>query len=574
MLIALCAPAFAAAPDAPVRLYLQEHGVNISGDFELLFNSGHGESPILNDTNTDTTIYDGDSEIALVSETHQNERLILQLDLIGQIQFRPKSEDYMARLRQAIADTQPYIEFTFSEQSEDNPCIYPYIPLLQAPIEKEVTLNSGRYSFTFNDFDLSDEMKALLSTSATENGPTSPLYDNTPIGNYVVRLAVLDAATGALLSTFLINKLDFYATEAKDAMAAEINSITISHIDGDGNVTRLSQDIGAPSNLPSLAGSFVVESSLRSTVRTASIAFIPIIDGTWDYGNSAQIYLDVYNGNASGRSGEFRTGDGNLMSYDQLKGQEEIINAADGLLRVSFDCFIVDDYGNTIRVDKPFYIDMTASSEQPARPPADTALFSDLSVDHWAFSEISSLVEKGVITGYPGGYFAPNNNITRSEFAKLMVVALDLPLMPPAVAPEGWAPGYPSSTRQDALYLLDKTTWYYIYAVSAAEYLEFKEKTNDSGVFYDFDADVPASRIDITAALVRVLGLQDEISDADISVFSDYSDIPASQRNYAALAYQYGIISGYPDGTFRPLNPITRAEACYILVNILNSRLV
>ena len=45
--------------------------------------------------------------------------------------------------------------------------------------------------------------------------------------------------------------------------------------------------------------------------------------------------------------------------------------------------------------------------------------------EHWAKADIMALVEKGAITGYPDQSFRPNNNITRAEFATVLVKAFE-----------------------------------------------------------------------------------------------------------------------------------------------------
>ena len=46
--------------------------------------------------------------------------------------------------------------------------------------------------------------------------------------------------------------------------------------------------------------------------------------------------------------------------------------------------------------------------------------------DHWAVKYINACVEAGVINGYPDGTFAPDDTITRAEFATMMASALKL----------------------------------------------------------------------------------------------------------------------------------------------------
>ena len=52
--------------------------------------------------------------------------------------------------------------------------------------------------------------------------------------------------------------------------------------------------------------------------------------------------------------------------------------------------------------------------------------FDDLSEAHWAFDDIMSLVETGVLNGYEDGTFKPDNNITHAEMAKIITTAFDL----------------------------------------------------------------------------------------------------------------------------------------------------
>ena len=51
--------------------------------------------------------------------------------------------------------------------------------------------------------------------------------------------------------------------------------------------------------------------------------------------------------------------------------------------------------------------------------------FSDVD-EHWAKDYIKGTTEKNLINGYPDGTFKPDNNVTREEFASLLVRALQL----------------------------------------------------------------------------------------------------------------------------------------------------
>src|SRR5450756_2305524 len=57
---------------------------------------------------------------------------------------------------------------------------------------------------------------------------------------------------------------------------------------------------------------------------------------------------------------------------------------------------------------------------------ASSSSFTDISSDFWAYPAIQSLVQSGVIKGYPDGSFGPDKSVSRAEFAEMVVVALNL----------------------------------------------------------------------------------------------------------------------------------------------------
>ncbi len=49
-----------------------------------------------------------------------------------------------------------------------------------------------------------------------------------------------------------------------------------------------------------------------------------------------------------------------------------------------------------------------------------SASFSDVAADSWYYNYVAYVYEKGIVTGYENGTFAPDNKITRAEFATIM----------------------------------------------------------------------------------------------------------------------------------------------------------
>lgn len=79
----------------------------------------------------------------------------------------------------------------------------------------------------------------------------------------------------------------------------------------------------------------------------------------------------------------------------------------------------------------------------------------------------------------------------------------------------------------------------------------------------NFRPDEPVSRLDFTVFMVRASGAM-PAADPQLS-FTDADKIPAEFRGYIATALAEGLINGFPDNTFRPTAPITRAQMATIL---------
>ncbi|MDI6711419.1 MAG: S-layer homology domain-containing protein [Bacillota bacterium] len=83
-----------------------------------------------------------------------------------------------------------------------------------------------------------------------------------------------------------------------------------------------------------------------------------------------------------------------------------------------------------------------------------------------------------------------------------------------------------------------------------------------------FRPDAAVNRAELTAVLARLLGLHPD-PDA-VPSFADADRIPAWVRPAVAEAVERGVVSGFPDGTFRASAPVTRAEAAALLVAALD----
>ena len=187
--------------------------------------------------------------------------------------------------------------------------------------------------------------------------------------------------------------------------------------------------------------------------------------------------------------------------------------------------------------------------------------FKDISPNHWANEQINSMVERKIISGFSDSTFKPDNVITRAEFAKLMVLTLNIPSKKTEV-----------STFKDVY----SDDWVFPYVEGAKYYLTgFRTPNGDY-----FRPTRPAAREDMAVALVKALGYTDETIDINVlKRFADRESISPNLKKYVAIAVKHNIIQGYQSKDkktflFNPQNPLTRAEAAVLLFKVMKEEKV
>ena len=162
--------------------------------------------------------------------------------------------------------------------------------------------------------------------------------------------------------------------------------------------------------------------------------------------------------------------------------------------------------------------------------------------DHWAQQTIEEWVEKDWIGGFDDGTFRPDAVVTRAQFTAFTNRAFGF--VETEAHPFADVPG---------------TAWYAedIEKAVAAGYLEgYKDQT--------FRPGHPITRAEAASILFVLLDLESPDED-HLDVFSDADAIPAWGAEAANAVVYRGLLTGYPDGTFRAKDTITRAESVVIL---------
>jgi hypothetical protein len=169
------------------------------------------------------------------------------------------------------------------------------------------------------------------------------------------------------------------------------------------------------------------------------------------------------------------------------------------------------------------------SKPAAAASAAVAVALSDVSA-HWAADSIRQALQKGYVDGYEDGTFRPDNNITRAEFIKMLVVAT------------GTKAGNKGSNWYDA----------YVNAVA------------DLGVYHSDDdfpldkAGEPLTRVEMAKLAVRFVSPDSRPKDAHLY------DMSAMYK-----AVSLGIIQGLNGGELGLYEQTTRAQSVTIIERVL-----
>ena len=176
----------------------------------------------------------------------------------------------------------------------------------------------------------------------------------------------------------------------------------------------------------------------------------------------------------------------------------------------------------------------------------DVPEFTDVPKDAWYHDYVYDLVYRGVVNGMTATTYEPEGKLTRAQFVKLLACSLaDAETLKtyegqhPFKDSEGhWAEAYIAWAKDKGI----------VEGVSATE----------------FDPEAPITREQMATIFGRYAlkqGIELPKDAAPAESFPDADKISEYAREFVELMRIAGILNGYEDGTFRPQNTATRAEA-------------
>jgi hypothetical protein len=177
------------------------------------------------------------------------------------------------------------------------------------------------------------------------------------------------------------------------------------------------------------------------------------------------------------------------------------------------------------------------------------ATFCDVPTTHWAWSFIEAIFNAGLTAGYPDGTYRPGNNVNRAEMAVFLKKGIHGASYTPPT-PDGSHP----------------------FSDIAGHWAEaWIEDLYDEGFTSGFPDGTFRPLNKVTRAEMAVFLLKAKHG-------SSYTPPAPAGGSFTDVAGHWaeawieqlkaeGITSGYPDGTYRPNNTVTRAEMAVFLVN-------
>ncbi|WP_175498821.1 S-layer homology domain-containing protein [Paenibacillus sp. NFR01] len=207
-----------------------------------------------------------------------------------------------------------------------------------------------------------------------------------------------------------------------------------------------------------------------------------------------------------------------------------------------------------VSIDGKYYAQINSLTNSTYSVVWHPVTFADVA-NHWAKDAVNDMGSRMVVTGATYDTFLPNADITRAEFAAIVVRGLGLPV----------------NAGTSAFTDVSAGAWYAGVVNTAAAYgliTGFEDKS-----FRPNDKITREQATAILADAMKVTGLANTATsanaDAVLAGFADSASIGSWAKNSVVSATQAGLVSGRDGGKLMPKANITRAEAATLIQRLL-----
>ena len=176
--------------------------------------------------------------------------------------------------------------------------------------------------------------------------------------------------------------------------------------------------------------------------------------------------------------------------------------------------------------------------------------FSDVPTNHWAYEQINEMAEEGIVGGYHDGTFHPASSVSYGAFSLMLARTFYTSDLDAYIQ----ANNVPVSTEVGGTIVALHGVLNGTRMASGNNYLYHMLTRDDMALM------MRNVLVDVNTPLP---------SDTDIvssrNSMSDFSNISNAAQPAVATCYSLGLLGGRKDGTFGPLDEMTRAQAAVVL---------
>ncbi len=182
--------------------------------------------------------------------------------------------------------------------------------------------------------------------------------------------------------------------------------------------------------------------------------------------------------------------------------------------------------------------------------PGSAAKFMDVKDSDWYAEAVGKLNILKIIDGLPGGLFSPKSEVTRGQFAKMLVQAMGYrkvdsvsfgDIIVPTTGKAHWASVYVETALRNGVIVKDE-------------------------LGKNFYPDVPIKRADMFMMMFKALKLQPSAGE------NPFADLAEANSSFTKLYEEY-LVRGTMEGSkrlFKPHGLTTRAEAAVVIARMLD----
>lgn len=207
-----------------------------------------------------------------------------------------------------------------------------------------------------------------------------------------------------------------------------------------------------------------------------------------------------------------------------------------------------------IKLDGKYYAKINSLTNSTYTVVWHPITFADVA-NHWARDAVNNMGSRMVVTGVGNDNYNPNNDITRAEFAAILVRAL----------------GLEAGTGENKFSDVKGANWFSGYVETASKYgiiNGYNETT-----FAPNDKITREQAMTMISRAMKITKLEPKLADSEISVLlAGYTDV-TNATSYAkpsiASCLKTGVVSGNSSTTLAPKSNITRAEVAVIVERLL-----